>query len=226
MSKQGYGLFCPISKACEVLEPRWTLLVLVEMYCGASRFNDIKRGLPGMSPTLLSKRLKDMQESGLVQREAIPGSNNVTYNLTEAAWDLKPIALAIGKWSEKHVESEVKADDLDAKLLMWSLRRSLDTSVFEAVRTVVQFIFPDASAEERNFWLISRDGSDVELCMSDPGFEVDLFVTTDLKCLTNIFMGHQKLDSAIAKDEVNLIGNRGLSTSINRWLGLSPLAYM
>jgi len=226
MSKQGYGLFCPISKACEVLEPRWTLLVLVEMYCGASRFNDIKRGLPGMSPTLLSKRLKDMQGSGLVLREAKPGSKNVTYNLTEAAWNLKPIALAMGKWSEKYIETEVNVDDLDAKLLMWSLKRSLDTSVFDAVRTVVQFIFPDAIDEDRNFWLISRPESDVELCVSDPGFDVDLFVTAELKCLTNIYMGYQKLESAIAKDDLNLTGDRKLSTSISRWMGLSPLAYM
>ena len=123
MSIHSYGQFCPVAKACEVVEPRWTLLILSEMSAGSTRFNEIRRGVPGISPTLLSKRLKEMEASGLVERLEDKASGSIDYVRTEMAIELKPIIQALGDWAQRHIEAEVTLCDLDARTLMWNLRR-------------------------------------------------------------------------------------------------------
>jgi DNA-binding HxlR family transcriptional regulator len=215
MAKHGYGMFCPISKACEILEPRWTILVLAEMFCGSSRFNEIRRGLPGISPTLLSKRLKDMEVRGLVRRETGENSQHVTYTMTPMATELRPVVMSLGQWSLRHVETKVSTGDLDADVLMWNLRRNLDPANFRAGRTVVQFTFPRERQAAQLFWLIARRGASVELCKTDPGFEVDLFIESDLKSLTGIFLGQVAIAEAVARDKIVLAGEPDLVASID-----------
>ena len=224
MPDAGYNQFCPVAKACELLEPRWTLLILCEMWSGSTRFNDIGRGVPGMSPTLLSRRLKEMEAGGLIVRREPETDGFPHYYTTEMAQKLEPIVHALGRWAHENIDSEVSLQNLDSRLLMWNIRRKVDLSLFPARRSVVQFIFPDQNAQMGNYWLIARPGCEADLCISDPGFEVDLFVESDLKTLTGIYMGFVPLDMAIAKGEVFLSGDAALAGSIRDWMRLSVYA--
>lgn len=181
MSDKSYNQFCPIAKACEVLEPRWTLLILHEMWNGSSRFNEIRRGVPGMSPTLLSKRLKEMENRGLMSRKESKKSGNIDYTLTKVALELKPIVHALGQWAHRNIDAEVSLEKLDARLLMWNMRRKINIRSLPAKKTVIQFIYPELDEDQMNYWLIAIPSLPVDLCLIDPGFDVDLFVTADWK---------------------------------------------
>lgn len=218
MSEGGYNQFCPVAKACELLQPRWTLLILCEMWSGSTRFNDIHRGVPGMSPTLLSRRLKEMEASGLI-RHAASG-----YYPTAMAQKLEPIVHALGQWAHENIDCEVSLRDLDSRLLMWNVRRKIDLSAFPDRRSVVQFIFPDQPADKRLYWLIARPGCDTDLCVSDPGFAVDLFVESSLKTLTSVWMGWSPLRPALAQGDIYVSGDAALAASIERWMVLSRFA--
>ena len=190
MSKDSHNQFCPVAKACEVLEPRWTMLILCEMWSGSSRFNEIRRGVPGMSPTLMSKRLKDMEGRGLVKRSENPRTGEITYITTSIANELEPIVHAVGKWAHRNIDADVTLKKLDARLLMWNMRRKIDGSALPpAKRSVIQFIYPELPEDEGNFWLIAKPGTPVDLCSTDPRHEVDLFVTAELKATTSAWIG-------------------------------------
>ena len=138
-----FALFCPVVKACEVLEPRWTLLILTEMWWGSTRFNDIRRGVPGISPTLLSKRLKQLEANGLVERVEDPATGTVDYVRTRAAIELEPIIEALGKWAYRNTDAEDQLLWLDPSFFMWNLRRTINTDALPRRRVVLQFRFPD-----------------------------------------------------------------------------------
>ena len=218
MSEGGYNQFCPVAKACELLQPRWTLLILSEMWSGSTRFNDIHRGVPGMSPTLLSRRLKEMEANGLIRHEG------AGYRTTEMAQKLEPIVQALGQWAHQNIDCELSLRDLDSRLLMWNVRRKIDLSLFPNRRAVVQFIFPDQPADHRDYWLIAKPGSDIDLCVTDPGFAVDLFVESPLKVLTAVWMGWAPLKPALACGDIFVSGDAELSASIDRWMVLSGFA--
>jgi len=218
MADRGYNQFCPVAKACELLQPRWTLLILSEMWSGSTRFNDIHRGVPGMSPTLLSRRLKEMEASGLIHHDA----NG--YHSTVMGRKLEPIVHALGQWAHENIDCEVSLRDLDSRLLMWNVRRKIDLSHFPDRRCVVQFIFPDQPASERHYWLIARPGCDTDLCVSDPGFAVDLFIESGLKTLTSIWMGWSPIRPALEGGDIYVSGDAALKASIERWLVLSSFA--
>ncbi len=225
MSHDGYNQFCPVAKACEVLEPRWTLLILCEMWSGSTRFNEIRRGVPGMSPTLMSKRLKEMEQRGLVTRYENPGSGEITYRTTKIADELEPIVYALGNWAHRNVDKDVSLEHLDARLLMWNMRRKIDPAALPRARkSVIQFIFPELPAAERNYWLIARPGTPTDLCLIDPGHDVDLYITADLRALTSAWMGFSSLQGEIGRDRITLIGDPGIAASIDEWMVRSRYA--
>jgi DNA-binding HxlR family transcriptional regulator len=225
MPSGSYHHFCPVAKACEMLEPRWTMLVLCEMWNGYSRFNDIRRGVPAMSPTLLSNRLKQMEKNGLVLRKVNRATGDVQYNSTPLADELKPIVTALGDWAHRNVDPTLCLEALDARLLMWNMRRKVDTAVLpKSRRSVIQFIFPELTENERNYWIIGRPGVPADLCSANPGHDVDLYVTADLRALTSAWMGHSTLRSEIAKDKIMLVGDESLIGSIGDWMVRSRYA--
>ncbi len=224
MSNECYDTFCPIAKACDVLEPRWTMLILCELWHGYMRFNEIRRGLPGISPTLLSKRLKEMEHNGLVRRVEI-GGGELGYATTSMADELQPAIIALGKWAHRNVDTDVSFEKLDARLLMWNMRRKIDANAFPRGKTtVIQFTFPELTEEERNYWLVTRPGQPVDLCMIDPGQDVDLFVRADLKAMTSSWIGRTSLRSEINAEKIVLIGDRKLIATIDKWLVRSLFA--
>jgi len=214
----GYGQFCPVAKASEILAKRWTPLIVRELTSGSTGFNEIHRGVPLMSRPLLAQRLRELVEAGVVSRSAAG-----VYELTEAGHALEPVIRAMGLWGQRWVESEASGPDWDAGVLMWDMRRRIDTNALPSGRTVLQFDFRDAPDEMRWWWLLIEDQS-VDLCISDPGHEVDLYIITQVRVLGPIWIGKRALAPAVERGDIRLHGRVDLSRSINHWLMLSALA--
>lgn len=217
-----YGQFCPVSMAAEVLCSRWTVVLLRELLCGSTRFNDLRRGLPRMSPSLLSKRLKELELSGVL-RTVPTASGTFEYQLTEAGEELRPLVLGIGSWGQRWVESRLSLRNLDPSLLMWDMRRNINLDPLPPRRCTIQFLYPELAAPQRSYWLVVEGGT-VDLCSFDPGYEVDLLVTSSLKIMTSIWMGLTRLQSEVEADRVRLDGDPAVSRAMQHWLKLSPFA--
>jgi len=225
MTQGSYRQFCPVAMAAEVLCTRWTIVLLREMVAGSTRFNDLRRGVPRMSPALLSQRLKDLEAAGIVTRAAAPSDPGVLeYRLTPAGQELRPIVEAMGFWGQRRIDAEVSLQHLDAQLLMWDMRRNLNTTPMPKRRSVVQFLYPERPVTERSYWLVVEPGEEVDLCSADMGFDVDLYVTTDLRTMTAIWMGLDTVRAATAARRMTLTGDRDLASAMQTWLGLSPFA--
>jgi DNA-binding HxlR family transcriptional regulator len=222
---QGYGQFCPVAKASEVLATRWTPLILRELISGSSGFNEIHRGVPLMSRALLSQRLKALQAAGVLERHGGGHGRSGRYRLTEAGEGLRPIVIAMGLWGRQWVESELAGPDWDAGVLMWDMHRRIDTGALPAGRTVIAFEYPDAVAELRRWWLLIEDGA-IDLCQSDPGYEVDLYVRSSVRVMGRVWIGQRPLTSALESGDIILDGDRRLASSIRSWLKLSVIAEM
>ena len=223
--ERSYNQFCPVAMAAEVLCSRWTVVLLRELLAGSTRFNDLRRGLPRMSPALLSQRLKELEETGIVERRPVPGEPGIhEYALTDAGRELQPLVESFGKWGQRWIPSKLSLEQLDAQLLMWDMRRGLRFEPAPASRLVIQFQYPDAPKRDRNWWLIVEPGHPVDLCSVNPGHDVDLYVTTPLKTMTAIWMGIETVRVARAEERLMLTGDRDLADTMERWLGLSPFA--
>ena len=218
-----YGQFCPVAMAAEIVCSRWTALVLRELLLGTTRFNDLRRGVPRMSPTLLSKRLKELEEAGVVMTVPTGQSGVVDYRLTQAGEELRGIVDALGIWGQRWVESQVTLKNLDPSLLMWDMRRNLKIDPLPPRRCTIKFRFPEAGAARQSAWLVV-DGGKVDLCNSDPGYEVDLYVEGSLYSMTAVWMGHSTLAREVDAGKIELTGDKTIASSMNEWLGLSPLA--
>ncbi|WP_374597756.1 winged helix-turn-helix transcriptional regulator [Sphingosinicella sp.] len=225
MAQTTYGQFCPVAMAAEILCTRWTVVLLRELIAGSTRFNDLRRGLPRMSPALLSQRLKELEAAGIIHRQPFARDAGVSeYRLTEAGRELEPLVEAFGLWGHRWVDSELSLQRLDAPLLMWDMRRNLDPRPLPEQRTVVQFRYPELPADRRAWWLMIEPGAEIDLCSVDPGFDVDLYVSTDLRTMTAIWMGHDTVAAAVEEDRLHLTGDRRLTANMHIWLGLSPFA--
>jgi DNA-binding HxlR family transcriptional regulator len=221
MAMRGYGQFCPVAKAAEVFAERWTPLVLRELLCGSTQFNDLHRGVPLMSRTLLSARLKQLEEVGIIKRK--PGPHGPTYHLTQAGQEFAPMIQSLGEWGQRWFRTKFGQGELDVTLLMWDMRRTVKPEAFPPGRVSVQFEFSELPASKRHWWLVS-DGAEIDLCATDPGFEVNLFVTTDLKSLTQVWLGELSVRTALATGQLMLDGSRTLRQCFEQWLGLSAFA--
>ena len=225
MTTTSYQQFCPVAMAAEILCTRWTIVVLREMVAGSKRFNELRRGVPRMSPALLSRRLKELEAAGIVAREASASDPTLfEYQLTESGRELGPLVEAFGIWGQRRIEANLSLAHLDADLLMWDMRRNLNTTPMPTRRSVIEFVYPDLPIKLRRFWLVVDPESGADLCKVDPGFEVDLYVSTDLRTMTAIWMGVDTVRAAVTTQRMILTGNRQLASSMQTWLGLSPFA--
>jgi DNA-binding HxlR family transcriptional regulator len=225
MATGSYKQFCPVAMAAEILCTRWTVVLLRELMAGSTRFNDLRRGVPRMSPALLSQRLKDLEAAGIVARTASVSDPGIfEYHLTVSGRELEPIIEAFGVWGQRRIEADLSLKHLDVQLLMWDMRRNLNTTPMPRTRSVVQFVYPDLSAAQRSWWLIVDPEDGVDLCSVDPGFDVDLYVSVDLRTMTAIWMGLDTVRAAVGSERMMLTGNRQLASAMQVWLGLSPFA--
>ena len=226
IEKASYGQFCPVAMAAEIVCSRWTALVVRELLCGTTRFNDLRRGVPLMSPSLLSKRLKELEEAGVIVTVPTAQPGVFEYRLTEAGEDLRPVVMSLGAWGQRWVESSLSLKNLDPSLLMWDMRRSLDPLPLPRRRCTINFLYPDVQSAKRSWWLVVDvvDGGNADLCSTNPGFEVDLYVKSSLRSMTAIWMGLTTVAREVEAGQVELIGDPEIAKSMQKWLGLSPFA--
>lgn len=218
-----YGQFCPLAQATQLLCERWTLIIIRELIAGSTRFSDLQKGVPLMSPSLLSSRLKHLIKSGVIELRGSKGS--YTYNLTPAGKELRPVVELLGAWGHRWVRSDLNSSDLDVGLLMWDMRRSVDPGIFPDHRIVVQFEYPDAPKGARNWWLVSDNG-EIDLCMNDHGYEIDLLIKCSLKVMTKIWICEQKFNEAVKTGDVEVLGDPKLINKLQDWLRSSPLSQL
>ncbi len=217
-----YGQFCTVARGAEVLCDRWTPLVLRELLCGSTHFNEIRRGVPRMSPTLLAKRLRTLEEFGVVRRTQ--EGRATSYELTAAGEELRPVVLALGHWGARWIGSRLSPNQLDAGFLMWDIRRFARIAEFPAERrVVVHFDLPDASERERAWWLVVEDGV-ADLCRDDPGHDLDVVVRSSLLALTEVWTGDRTPEQVISSGEISLFGAPGDTGRVWIWLGTSGFA--
>lgn len=202
---------------------RWTPLVPRELICGSRRFNDLRRGVPLMSSSLLSQRLKFLEQEGVIERRPARSGRGYEYHLTDAGQELEPLIMTMGEWGARWVRSRLGPEDLDVGLLMWDMHRSVRPENFARRRIVVASEFTDVPLNKRHWWLVS-EGNEADLCITDPGFEVDLFIATDVRTMTAVWMGDISLESAMASAALEADGPRDLRRRLNAWLGLSAFA--
>ena len=225
MTQGSYQQFCPVAMASEILCTRWTMVLLRELVAGSTRFNDLRRGVPRMSPALLSKRLKDLEEAGIVVRVASEEEAGILeYRLTRAGRDLQAVVDAVGNWGQAWIEAQLSLKNLDPSLLMWDMRRNLDPTPIPKRRCVIQFLYPELPAARRDWFLLVEPNRQVDLCSVDPGFDVDLYVATDLKTMTKIWLGMETVARAVNEGSMMLTGDRQIASDMQVWLGLSPFA--
>ena len=215
-----YGQFCPIAKAMEVLDERWTLLVVRELLLGSRHFNELRRGNPKMSPALLSKRLRRLERAGVVRRRVVGGRSS--YELTESGLELRGIVDALGTWGARWV-GELGEEDLDPHLLMWDVKRTIPVEDWPRGRTVVAIRFADVAAPVSRWW-VCVSGDEVDICDVDPGFDVTATVRTSLRAMTEIWRGDRAWGEALRTGRVEVEAPREVARAVPAWIGQSLLA--
>lgn len=216
-----YGQFCPLAQAAQLLCERWTLIIVRELVAGSTRFSELQKGVPLMSPTLLSTRLKQLLKAGVIELGGKQGSH--TYHLTQAGLELRPIVEMFGVWGHRWAQSNLEKDDLDAGLLMWDMRRSIDPGLFPSHRIIVQFLFRDAPTGARDWWLISEKG-EVDLCLTDNGYDVDILVQCALKTMTEVWICKRSFNDAVQSGDIQVMGDPKLTRNLQGWLRSSALS--
>lgn len=220
----GYNQFCPIAKGMEVLGEKWTLLIVRELIMGSTRFNEFQRGLPSISPTLLTKRLSAMEEDGLLFKKRIPGQRGFEYFPTQACQDLFPVIEQIGIWGMQWARQQMTEDDFDLELLMLYLERSIQPDKLSGRETVIKFNFTDVK-DYPNWWIVVQN-NDVDVCVRDPGKEVDVYFNACVRIMCQLWMGDISYRKAIADGNLKLVGHKALTQNVTAWLQPSIFAGM
>ncbi len=220
---KGYGQFCPIAKACEALGERWTMLLIRELLCGSRRYNDFKRGLPLISPTMLSQRLSTLLERGLIERKRSNDQKSWEYHLTQAGRELEPIVMGLGEWGARWVRSQMSKNDLSVELLMWDMRRTINCAALPQRRIVLHFEFKDLDKKFNNWWMLAENNV-VDLCIDDPGFDSDVTFVSDLRTMTQLWLGDTTLSGARSSGKLDVSGSSTLTRNIPKWLVFSGFA--
>jgi DNA-binding HxlR family transcriptional regulator len=215
-----YGQFCPVAKAMELLDERWTLLVVRELLMGSRHFNELRRGVPRMSPALLSKRLRTLARAGVIER--FEDGNRISYVLTPAGRELLPIVESLGRWGTRWI-TQLGDEDLDPHLLLWDMHRNIELDAVPSGRVVLKFSFGDVPASARDWWLVIADG-EVDVCDFDPGHLVSVAIETSLAVLTRVWRGDLEWRDALRSGELGVRGPAHLCRALPRWLKLSHFA--
>jgi DNA-binding HxlR family transcriptional regulator len=213
-----YGQFCPVAKASELLGERWVLLILRELLLGTHRYADFQRALSRISPSMLTKRLKQLEHAGIIIRKAQSGRKSYDYLLTPAGKELASIIEHLATWGMRWARGQLSENELDVEFLMWDIQRRLQTDMLPDGETIFCFIFDDLS-RLKNWWLVVRN-SEVDLCTENPGKDVDLYVSTTLSNLVQVWEGDIDIKLAQRKKLLKTQGNTQLARTMSDWLGI------
>jgi len=222
---KGFGQFCPVAVACQIFAERWTPIILRELLAGSDRFNDLHRGIPLISRPLLKRRLMDLEKAGVVLREPLSRGRGYRYRLTLAGQEFRAVIDQLGAWGQRWT-ARIERDNLDAGFLMWNIRRRIALDRLPAKRVVVRWKFsgvPAARPGYRIFWLLLQR-TQVDLCVEDPGYEVDLYVDADLAAMAKVWLGDITFEMAKRSGALQLNGPLGLMRAFPSWLMLSHFA--
>ena len=217
-----YGQFCPVAKATEIIGDKWTMLILRELMLGPSRFNDFQRSLSRISPTILAKRLKHLEARGVIVRRKLSGQKGSEYRLTAAGKELEPLIETLARWGMRWARKQMSDDELDVEFLMWDMHRRILTQSLPDGQTVLSISFNDLD-KYKSWWLVI-EGDDVDLCTEDTGKDVDLYVSTELRTMVEIWEGDTDLKKAIRDEAVIAVGDKALIRTMPDWFGLCPYA--
>ena len=225
-----YGQFCPVAKATEIIGEKWTMLILRELLLGTSRFSDFQRAISRMSPTMLSRRLKHLEEKGIVIRKRVSGQDGYEYHLTPAGKELEALVEQTAIWGMRWARSQLSDEELDVDLLMWEIRRRILTEHLPSGETVLSFSFtnvPDKSGTNKamSWWVIIND-DEVDVCNEDQCKDVDLYISTALRCMVEVWEGDRDLKTSLREEDITAIGDQRLIRSMPDWFGLSPHAHI
>jgi DNA-binding HxlR family transcriptional regulator len=213
-----YGQFCPVAKASDIIGERWTVLILRELFLGTTRYNQFLRGLSRISPTLLSKRLKTLEENGLIIRKRPTGQKSHEYYLTACGRELEPLIEHLAVWGMRWARGQLADSELDVEFLMRDLQRRLQTDALPGGETVLCFTF-DELEKFKTWWMIATE-TDVDLCTENPGKEVDLYINSGVRDLVKVWRGDLNLKKALREKLIRPHGNKHLSRSMPDWLGV------
>lgn len=219
-----YGQYCPVALGAEILGERWTILLLLALMDGVSRFNDLQRALPRISATLLSQRLRSLHEAGVIHKQAASSGHGHEYTLTDAGRELESVVMALGHWGQRWAR-DMELDDMDPRHLAWSIHMRMNTEEMPAGRTVLQFEFTGVPHDCRRFWIVNTDGR-IDMCIEHPGFEVDLTIHSELRRFVEAWRGIRSLKSELKAGRIRVEGPRELKRAFPNWLRLSALAHV
>ncbi|MGV9709652.1 winged helix-turn-helix transcriptional regulator [Gordonia sp. NPDC003424] len=209
-----YGQFCPVAKAMELLDERWTILVIRELLLGSRHFNELRRGVPKMSPALLTKRLRGLERAGVVHRSEVGGRS--VYTLTEKGEELNDVVTALSTWGIRWI-AELGDADLDPHLLLWDMRRTIPVDRWPRGRTTVAICFTDVVGKASSWWMVVDN--QVEVCDFDPGYEVAASIRTDLRTLTRVWRGDVAWSTVLADNRISVDGASGVRRAMPAWIG-------
>jgi DNA-binding HxlR family transcriptional regulator len=218
---KSYGQFCPVAKAAELFCERWTALIIRDLAAGATRFSELHRGVPLISPTLLSRRLKQLEAEGVVERRRSDEGGGWRYHLTAAGEDFVPLIATLGAWGQRWARRELADNEVDLGLLIWSLERSVKADAFGTARSVLRLEFTD-QPEGKKFWWFVNQGKACEICIEDPGFDVDLYLACSLPDMIYIVRGDLPLARALESGRLEAIGEARTRRALADWLNLQP----
>jgi DNA-binding HxlR family transcriptional regulator len=216
-----YGQYCPVTLGSEVVADRWTPLILREMVLGSTRFNDIERGLPGISRSLLVQRLRHLERKGVLVCVPARSGRGHEYELTAAGRDLEPILTAIGEWATRWMFHEPQAADVDPVGLTWWMHRRVDADRLPDRRVVIEFRYTGDGA--MTIWMV-LDRGEPSVCMKHPGFDTDVLVSTDPVALMRVFSGIDSLEHARRSGTIEITGPSTLTRAFGKWFLWSPFA--
>jgi len=217
-----YGQFCPVSKAMEIIGEKWTLLIMRELLLGSSRFNHFQRSMSRISPTVLNKRLKSLEEAGIILKKRVSGRKGFEYRLTRMGRELEPVVEQVAIWGQRWARGQMADEELDVELLMWDIHRSIKTDRLPDGETVLSFTFDDLKKYKHWWMVVSRN--DVDLCTEDPGKEVDLYINSDVRTMVEVWLGDRDLKSALRSEKIMATGQTRLVRSMTDWFILSSYA--
>lgn len=222
MSYKGYRQYCPLALAAEVLCERWTMLVISRVIDGCTRFNEIHRGVPKISASLLSQRLDQLEYAGLIVRTQLEKGQGHAYELTDAGRDLDPIIMSLAAWGQKWAR-DMEQEDLDPAFLAWSMHTRINVEAMPNCQTVIEFEFSGTHKGFSRFWLVVQDGK-VDMCLKHPRLDSDVVVRSEIRCFVEAWRGLRNLREEIAKGHIRLDGKADYCKSLPDWLMLSALA--
>ena len=220
---RSYGQFCPVAKAAQVFCERWTALIIRDLGKGAKRFSELRRGVPLMSSSMLSRRLQELEAEGIIERRRSDNDRGWTHRLTPAGLEFVPIVEALGVWGQRWTRRKLSEGEINFRLLLWEMECNVRPEALGHDRTVVQLDFIDQPAHRRRFWFVNNAGK-AELCVKDPGGEVDIYLSVKLEDLIHVWRGDILLASALKTGRLEVSAPKRLKQALPAWMALHPLA--